>query len=131
MTPKGLFASLFFGVLDLGRGVLEFVNAGHDHPFLVRRDGVTCATSTTGARCSGLMEGSRYERARAELDRATSSCSSATASPTARTQDGELFGVDRLKDAAIEKRGRAARLALYSLLGEVQGFSAGSPPRTT
>src|SRR5262245_19194009 len=35
VTPKGLFASLFFGVLDLDGGRLDSVHAGHDHPFVV------------------------------------------------------------------------------------------------
>ncbi len=40
---------------------------------------------------------------------------------------GEMFGVERLKEAAVRSRGDAARIALYSLLGEVQGFSGGLP----
>jgi len=40
---------------------------------------------------------------------------------------GEMFGVERLKEAAARSRADAARIALYSLLGEVQGFSGGLP----
>ena len=39
---------------------------------------------------------------------------------------GELFGIDRLKDAAVRTRAATARITLYSLLGEVQGWSAGA-----
>ncbi len=41
--------------------------------------------------------------------------------------DGDLFGVARLKEAALRNRSGDARLLLYSLLGEVQGFAAGRP----
>ena len=40
---------------------------------------------------------------------------------------GELFGVERLKEAAARTSAdSSARITLYSLLGEVQGWSAGA-----
>jgi hypothetical protein len=38
-----------------------------------------------------------------------------------------MFSAERLKDAAVRSRGDSARITLYSLLGEVQGFSSGLP----
>jgi len=35
--------------------------------------------------------------------------------------------VERLKDAAARAGSDSARIALYSLLGEVQGWSGGAP----
>ena len=45
------------------------------------------------------------------------------ASIRAQIEDG-----DRLKEAAVRSRRDSARITLYSLLGEVQGWSAGMPP---
>jgi sigma-B regulation protein RsbU (phosphoserine phosphatase) len=39
---------------------------------------------------------------------------------------GELYGVERLKEAARRSRGDASRIALYTLLGEIQGWSGGA-----
>ena len=39
--------------------------------------------------------------------------------------EGEMYGTDRLKEAAIRNRKDPARIALYSILGEVQGWSGG------
>ena len=36
----GMFATLFFGVLDPGTGVLTYVNGGHDAPAIVNEDGI-------------------------------------------------------------------------------------------
>jgi DNA-binding NarL/FixJ family response regulator len=36
VAPRGLFASLFFAIFDLETLDVEYVNAGHDYPFVVR-----------------------------------------------------------------------------------------------
>ena len=124
VTPKGLFASLFFGVLDLGRGVLEFVNAGHDHPFLVRGDG-SLRDLDDGGTVLGLLEDSRYERGAVAVEAGDFLVLFSDGLTDRTNTDGDLYGVSRLKEAARDNRSSSARLLLYSLLGEVQGFSAG------
>jgi serine phosphatase RsbU (regulator of sigma subunit) len=126
VTPKGLFASLFFGILDLERGVLEFVNAGHDHPFLLRADG-TLRDLEDGGTVLGLLEESRYERGAVAVHPGDLLVLYTDGLTDRVNADGELFGVRRLKEAALRNRAGSARLALYSLLGEVQGWSAGLP----
>jgi sigma-B regulation protein RsbU (phosphoserine phosphatase) len=126
VTPKGLFASLFFGVFDLEARAFDYVNAGHEHPFVVRRDGAT-EDLEIGGTVLGLMDGARYEEARVRLGREDVVVFFSDGITDRSGQDGEFYGVERLKAAAIRSRGDAARLALYSLLGDVQGFSEGTP----
>jgi serine phosphatase RsbU (regulator of sigma subunit) len=125
VTPKGLFASLFFGVFDLAEGAFDYVNAGHEHPIVVRND--LTRDLETGGTVLGLMEGARFEQARVELDRDDMLVFFSDGITDRSSQDGQFYGVDRLKAAAVRSRGDAARLALYSLLGDVQGFSSGTP----
>jgi sigma-B regulation protein RsbU (phosphoserine phosphatase) len=126
VTPKGLFASLFFGVFDLEAGALEYVNAGHEHPFVVRRDAST-EDLETGGTVLGLMEHAAFEDARIPLGRDDIVVFFSDGITDRSGQDGQFYGVDRLRAAAIRSRGDAARLALYSLLGDVQSFSEGTP----
>jgi serine phosphatase RsbU (regulator of sigma subunit) len=126
VTPKGLFASLFFGVLDRGAGVIDYVNAGHEHPFVVRTD-ASLLELETGGTVLGLFEKSQYRRGQARLDRGDTVVFFSDGLTDRTSPAGEMFGVERLKEAAVRSRGDAARIALYSLLGEVQGFSGGLP----
>jgi serine phosphatase RsbU (regulator of sigma subunit) len=126
VTPKGLFASLFFGVFDLDAATFEYVNAGHEHPFVVRRDFAT-EDLGTGGTLLGLMEGARFEQARLALDRDDMLVFFSDGITDRSSQDGLFYGVERLKAASARSRGDVARLALYSLLGDVQGFSSGTP----
>jgi sigma-B regulation protein RsbU (phosphoserine phosphatase) len=126
VTPKGLFASLFFGVLDLEKGVLEFVNAGHDHPFLVRADG-TLRDLDEGGTVLGLLEDSRYDRGAIAVGAGDVLVLYSDGLTDRSNGEGELYGVPRLKEAVRRNHASGARLLLYSLLGDLQGFSSGQP----
>ena len=126
VTPQGLFCSLFFAVFDLERGVLEYVNAGHHYPFLVRRDG-TVLDLVEGGTVVGLAEESRYRRGTAALEADDLVVLYSDGVTDRGNAEGELFGVERLKEAALRNRADTARIVLYSLLGDVQGWSAGTP----
>lgn len=126
LTPNGLFASLFFAVFDLEAGAVEYVNAGHHYPFVVRSDGAVEELSEGGT-LLGLVEESTYVSGRLPV-RADDVLVFYTDGVTDRSsRDGEMYGVERLKEAAVRNRKDPARIALYSILGEVQGWSGGLP----
>ncbi len=127
VTPKGLFASLFFGVFDFEAGVFEYVNAGHDHPLLVRANG-GAADLGTGGTVLGLVEDSSYERGRARFERDDLFVFFSDGLTDRANKSGEMYGVDRLREAAKRSRRDPARIVLYTLLGDVQGWSNGIPP---
>jgi serine phosphatase RsbU (regulator of sigma subunit) len=126
VTPKGLFATLFFGVFDFGRGTLHYVNAGHEPGVLVRPDG-RADLLDAGGTVLGLFEESDYRAGLAEVapDDLLVLFSDGLADRSAPS--GELFGAGRLLEAAVRARRDPVRIALYSLLGEVQGWSGGRP----
>lgn len=126
VTPKGLFASLFFGILDPEAGHVEYVNAGHERPFVVRAEG-GLEDLPEGGTVLGLMEKSVYRRGQVRLGRGDLLVLFSDGLTDRTSPAGELYGVERLKEAALRSRREAARIALYSLLGDVQGFSAGLP----
>jgi serine phosphatase RsbU (regulator of sigma subunit) len=126
VTPHGLFCSFFFAVFDLQRGSLEYVNAGHHYPFVVRRDG-TIADLVEGGTVLGLAEDSAYRGAAVALDPDDLVVLYSDGVTDRGNAEGELFGVERLKEAALRSRGDTARITLYSVLGDVQGWSSGTP----
>jgi serine phosphatase RsbU (regulator of sigma subunit) len=126
VSPTGLFATLFFGIFDLERGWLEFVNAGHHYPFLVRPDG-RVEDLIEGGTVLGLVEESSYRMGRVGIGRDDTLVFYSDGVTDREDLDAEVFGVERLKEAALKSRGDDARIALYTLLGEVQGWSAGRP----
>ncbi len=125
VAPSNLFASLFFAVFDLEHGWLEYVNAGHDHPFRVRRDG-RVDTLAEGGTVLGLVDEPRYERGRIGLSRDDVLVFFTDGVTDRMDETGGTYDVERLTEAARQSRGDAARIVLYSLLGDVQEFSGGA-----
>ena len=126
VVPNGLFASLFFGVFDLEESVLEFVNAGHHYPFLINAAGEV-RDLVQGGTVLGLVEDSVYEQGSVSFRPDDLFVFYSDGITDRVNPDGELFGVERLKEAAARTgTDSSARITLYSLLGEVQGWSAGA-----
>jgi len=126
VIPKGLFATLHFAVLDWRAGVVEYVNAGHEPGLLLRRDG-SLVELDRGGTVLGLLEDPAYVTGREpiETDDVLVIFSDGLSDRSAPT--GEMFGRARLQAAACRVRHDPARIALYSVLGEVQGWSEGRP----
>jgi sigma-B regulation protein RsbU (phosphoserine phosphatase) len=124
VTPRGRFATFFMALFDLEEGRLDYVNAGHDHPFVVRADG-SATELAEGGTVLGLLEKRSYERGSLEL-RDGDTLVFFTDGLTDRTNErGEPFGVERLTEAVRRSRADSPRIILYTLLGEVQGWSSG------
>jgi serine phosphatase RsbU (regulator of sigma subunit) len=127
VAPQGLFASLFFATFDLETLEMEYVNAGHDYPFVVRAAGGDVVDLREGGTLLGLEGASAYERGRIQLlpdDLLVFYSDGVTDRGDAQGND---YGVERLKEAVRRSRSDAARIVLYSVLGDVQGWSGGTP----
>jgi serine phosphatase RsbU (regulator of sigma subunit) len=127
VVPNGLFSTLFYAVIDLEASRIDYVNAGHHHPFLVRPDGAV-SDLTEGGTVLGLLEDSRYDTGSVAIEKGDLLVFYSDGVTDRSDERGELYGVERLKDAAVRSRHDPARITLYSLLGEVQGWSGGAPP---
>jgi serine phosphatase RsbU (regulator of sigma subunit) len=126
VSPRGLFASFFLGLFDLDKGRLDFVNAGHDYPFLVRPDGAV-ADLVEGGPVLGLLAEARYSQGSVAIQAGDLAVFYSDGVTDRSNAEGDVFGVERLKEAAGRSRVDGARITLYTLLGEVQGWSCGRP----
>lgn len=126
VSPRGLFASLFFGVFDFESGRFDYVNAGHDHPFRIAPDG-SMEDLVAGGTVLGLLENARFETGTIAVQPGDMFVFYSDGVTDRGNGRGELYGVERLKTAANRSRRDAPRLALYTLLGEIQGWSGGAP----
>src|SRR5438067_2120228 len=94
-TEVGRYATVFFGLLD-NDGHLEFINAGHPSPFLIRR-GAAEEAFTEGSFPVGLVPEAQYTAACLKLEPGDTLVLFTDGVTEAMDPDDELFGVPRLK----------------------------------
>jgi serine phosphatase RsbU (regulator of sigma subunit) len=92
----GRYATMFFGVLDED-GHLEFINAGHPSPFLIRR-GVAEEAFTEGSYPVGLVPEAEYTAACLKLEPGDTLVLFSDGVTEAMDREDNLFGVPRLKE---------------------------------
>src|SRR5260370_411735 len=95
-TEVGRYATVFFGILDQD-GHLEFINAGHPSPFLIRR-GTAEEAFTEGSFPVGLVPEARYAAACLKLEPGDTLVLFTDGVTEAMDPDEQLFGVPRLKE---------------------------------
>ncbi|HMI52795.1 MAG TPA: SpoIIE family protein phosphatase [Candidatus Saccharimonadales bacterium] len=92
----GRYATMFFGILD-DQGHLEFINAGHPSPFLLR-NGEAIESFTEGSYPVGLVPGAEYTAVCLKLEPGDTLVLFSDGVTEAMDPDEQLFGVPRLRD---------------------------------
>jgi sigma-B regulation protein RsbU (phosphoserine phosphatase) len=124
-TEAGHFVTLFFGCLDVATGQLDYVNAGHNAPMLVR-DGKLLELEATGIPLA-ILPSFPYTKETVTLGPGELLAVFSDGIPEA-VRDGEFFDNERLGQALIAQAGTASlEEAGDRLLAEVETFLAGTP----
>jgi sigma-B regulation protein RsbU (phosphoserine phosphatase) len=122
----GRYATMFFGILDPD-GHLEFINAGHPSPMLVRR-GLVQEAFTEGSFPVGLVPDAQYTAARLKLEPNDTLVLFSDGVTEAMDPDQQLYGVARLREVLA---GQADDCVLDTLqkrvLESVETFTRGAP----
>lgn len=123
-TGANSFATLVAGRLN-GGGLLEFCNAGHNPPLLVR-DGSVSALAA-GAVPLGLSANTRFEPERFRLEPHDLLFLYTDGLSETRNEAGEEYGSTRIEYALAGLRGLPARAVVDTILGGVHTFQNGTP----
>jgi phosphoserine phosphatase RsbU/P len=94
------YATLFYGVFDYAKRTLRYINAGHNPPLLLRRDGSVEWLETSGAPV-GMFPDSTYEEKIVELEAGDVLIAYTDGVVEATNQNGEEWGVQGLLKAAV------------------------------
>ncbi len=115
----GMFATLFFGVLDPQTGRMGYINAGHDPLVLTAAGGgIRQRLEPTGP-AVGLAHDAVFRIARARIEPGEILLGYTDGVPEAATQAGELFGSQRL-NALIDDRFATAADLIATIAARVK-----------
>ena len=120
----GRYATMFFGVLG-GEGQLEFINAGHPSPMLLRR-GKVMELFTEGSFPIGLIPEATYSASEVKLEPGDTLALFSDGITEAVDPAEELFGTSRLRDTLMDQHNSPLDSLQKTVLESVQRFARGA-----
>jgi predicted ester cyclase len=120
--PPNMFVTCFYAILDPKSGHLVYANAGHDLPYVRRREG-DCEELRARGMPLGLMPEMNYEENEITLQASEAALFYSDGLVEAHNPKGEMFGFPRLQ-VLVAEHGEEKSLEetlleeLYSFVGE-------------
>lgn len=124
-VTAGKYITFFLARLDPGSGRVDYVNAGHNPPLLIRRDG-TIETLNEGGMVLGLFDSMPYGEGIAELRSGDTLLIFSDGVTETWSIKGDEFGDQRLGEVAVRGRGLDAANLQTEILRELEVFEAGT-----
>ncbi len=119
--PAGKFITFFYGLLDTATGILQFSNAGHNYPLLVRADARIEELSGSGL-VMGIFPSVTYELQQTKLDRGDMLALFSDGVTEACTADGEEFGDRGLAKFLLARKSESCAEIVEALVDHVRGW---------
>ena len=126
-NPMGLFVTGVLGIVDLDRGVMRYVCAGHEPAFLVASDDSRRPLPMTDGVAMGVLDDFEYDSREEELRPGDALFLYTDGLTDAVNLSGELFGKERLETTLDGASSRSPEEIVDHVWTEILGYSAGAP----
>ena len=123
-SEVGRYATMFFGVLSRN-GDLEYINAGHPSPLLLR-NGKLAEPFTEGSTPVGLIPDADYKAACVRLETGDTLVLFSDGVTEAADPDEQLFGIPRLRDALANLHDSPLDHLQKAVFDSVENFTRGA-----
>lgn len=121
---KGMFATLFLGILDLDSGKLIYINAGHEAPLIVDGSGIRQTLAQTGP-AVGLFVNADFRIKTDRIEPGSALIGMTDGVTEARSPDDALYTKERLI-ALLDRPGIPAQTLLERLKQDLIEFIGGA-----
>jgi serine phosphatase RsbU (regulator of sigma subunit) len=120
-TPRGVYLTLFMGILDTGTGLLRYVNAGHHPQFVMRTGGGIEPMTSTGLPIA-LYPDHGYKEASTRIGAGDLLFFYTDGLVEAEDASGDMFGADRLQTLLAAERAEGIDTLLEHVEETVRRF---------
>lgn len=126
-NSEGLFITAFEGVLDLVTGEFVFVNAGHEMPFICKKNGEYAPYKIRPGFVLAGMEGMKYKAGSIQLDEGDKLFQYTDGVTEATDAENQLYGMDRLQKILNQCKNFTPHETLVAVKEDVDGFVKDAP----
>jgi serine phosphatase RsbU (regulator of sigma subunit)/CHASE2 domain-containing sensor protein len=126
-NPEMLFITMFAGIFDLDTGEVQFCNAGHDAPFVLRKGAGPESVVSVGGPPLCVVEDFTYPTETLQLHPGDLLCVTTDGVAEAMDGSGALLGVQRTRQILADiTAGASAKTVVDELYAAVGRFVAGA-----
>lgn len=126
-NSEGLFITAFEGVIDLSSGEFRYVNAGHEIPYICKKDGRFEPYKIRAGFVLAGMEGMKYKCGELELEPGDKIFQYTDGVTEATNANNELYGMDRLTEILGENSALAPTELLPVIKNDIDRFVGEAP----
>ena len=127
-NPESMFVTMFAGILDLATGELEYANAGHDPPFILRPGQAPAQLPSVGGPPLCAVDDFEYPAEQTTLQVGDCLVLFTDGVPEAQSGDGELYAMTRVAAALASAPETAPDKVIARLIADVRRFADGAEP---
>lgn len=130
-SPTAFFASLFYAEYEPRSRMLQYVNAGHNPPIIVRPQAESCEVFHLRAEAVpiGMFADTQFAATEFQLAKDDILVAYTDGITEAANTSGDLWGLERLESLSRSCNRRAPNEIVERILAEVTDFANGEPQR--
>lgn len=120
---NSMFVTTFYGILDTRNGHIDYTNAGHNNPYVVRADGSVTALPSERNIALGAIGGMSYRSNELTLEHGDLLYMYTDGVPEAEDLDHGQFGESRLEEVLASLSGSSSKTIVDTMNEKVKEFA--------
>ena len=125
-SVESMFVTVFYGIYDLKTGEIDFTNAGHNPPYILRANGTVEMLKTECNLVLGAIEGMTFKNESLQLDPGDALVMYTDGVTEAENKEHEQFGEARLEATLAELKGAESKQIVDTVNAKVKEFVDGA-----
>lgn len=122
-----MFVTVFYGIMNMKTGELEYANAGHNPPYIIRQSGQIEMLESAGDIVLGVFEDKEFETRSVQLKPQEGVLLFTDGVTEAFNMENEVYGEPRLEQLISGFHGFTSEMIIKAIESDVDVFAYGAP----
>ena len=121
-SPRGMFVTVWLGILDLETGILTAANAGHEYPVLCRANGNFELIKDHHGFVLGGYKNTKYPEYTVQMNVGDTLFVYTDGVPEASNEEGQMFGLDLMQESLNHYKDNVMTGLINGVLTDIRKF---------
>lgn len=121
-----MFVTVFYGIMNTKTGEIIYSNAGHNPPYILKKDGTVVETELTHDIVLGIMEDTKFKTKNITLKPGDTIYLYTDGVTEAMNKKNELYSEERLEKELIKHKDSSPQEIINGIISSVKEFTKGA-----